>query len=193
MRARPRTCHFVGRPGQAKVERRQARCRNRARRGLARLGSDSAARGLLGLPAAMTTAALTATLLAGIVFLASACGDDGGDEAPASLDGTSWKLVEGTSIAIPDDVEMTIAFESGRASGSGGCNQFMGPYDQAGEQISLGRLASTRMACAEEVMGAERAYLSALESVTSSSATGGVLVLSDSSGQALLRYEATSE
>jgi heat shock protein HslJ len=69
----------------------------------------------------------------------------------------------------------------------------MGPYDQAGEQISLGRLASTRMACAEEIMSAERAYFSALESVSSWSATGGVLVLSGGSSQALLRYEATSE
>lgn len=141
----------------------------------------------------MTTAALSATLLAGIVFFASCGGEDDDAEAPASLDGTSWTLVEGTDITIPDDTEMTIAFEAGRTSGSGGCNRFMGSYDQAGEQISLGRLASTRMACAEEVMSAERAYLSALESVTSSSATGGVLVLSDSSGQALLRYEATSE
>jgi heat shock protein HslJ len=141
----------------------------------------------------MRPLAFTATLLAGIAFLAAACGADDGDEAPASLDGTSWRLVEGMGITIPDDVEMTIAFEAGRTSGSGGCNRFMGSYDQAGGQLSLGRLASTRMACADEVMSAERAYMSALESVTTSSATGGVLVFSTSSGQALLRYEATSE
>ncbi len=141
----------------------------------------------------MATLALTASLLAG-VFLATACGGDDDDaEAPASLDGTSWTLVEGTEITIPDDVDMTIAFEAGKASGSGGCNRFTGSYEQNGESISLGRLASTRMACAEEVMTAERAYHSALEAVTSWSATGGVLVLSDSSGPALLRYEATSE
>jgi putative lipoprotein len=110
-----------------------------------------------------------------------------------SLDGTSWRLVEGMDITIPDDVEMTIAFEAGGVSGSGGCNRFTGPYEQDGESISVRRLASTRMACAEEVMSAEQAYHSALESVTSWSATGGVLVLSDSAGEALLRYEATSE
>jgi putative lipoprotein len=140
----------------------------------------------------MTALALIASLLAG-VFLVSACGGDDDAEAPASLDGTSWTLVEGTDVTIPDDVEMTIAFQGGRASGSGGCNRFTGSYEQGGESISLGRLASTRMACAEEVMSAEQAYHSALESVTSWSATGGVLVLSDSSGQALLRYEAASE
>ena len=139
----------------------------------------------------MTTLALTASLLAG-VFLVS-CGGDDDAEAPASLDGTSWTLVEGMDVTIPDDVEMTIAFEGGRASGSGGCNRFTGSYEQDSEAISLGRLGSTRMACAEEVMSAEQAYHSALESVTSWSATGGVLVLSDSAGEALLRYEAASE
>jgi len=140
----------------------------------------------------MTTLALTASLFAG-VLLVSACGGDDDAEAPASLDGSSWRLVEGMDLTIPDDVEMTIAFEAGRASGSGGCNRFTGSYEQDGESISLGRLASTRMACEEEVMSAEQAYHSALESVSSWSATGGVLVLTDSSGQALLRYEATSE
>jgi heat shock protein HslJ len=140
----------------------------------------------------MTSLALTASLLAGL-FILSGCGGGGDAEEPPSLNGTSWTLVEGTEITIPDDVEMTIAFEAGRASGSGGCNRFTGSYDQDGESISLGKLALTRMACAEEVMSAERAYHSVLESVTSWSATGGVLVLSDGSGQALLRYEATSE
>jgi hypothetical protein len=69
----------------------------------------------------MTTLALTASLVA-CVFLVSACGGDDDAEAPASLDGTSWRLVEGTDITIPDDTEMTIAFEAARTSGSGGCN-----------------------------------------------------------------------
>ena len=139
----------------------------------------------------MTTAALSARLLAGIVFFASCGGEDDDAEAPASLDGSSWTLVEGMDVTIPDDVAMTIAFEAGRASGSGGCNRFTGSYEQDGESISLGRVASTRMACDEEVMSAERAYLSALESVSLWSAIGGVLVLSDNSDQALLRYEAS--
>jgi heat shock protein HslJ len=141
----------------------------------------------------MTTFALTASLVAGVFLLAACGGDDDDAAAPPSLDGTSWSLVEGMDITIPDDGEMTIAFEGGRASGSGGCNRFAGSYEQDGDSISLGRLASTRMACAEAVMTAERSYHSALESVTSWSATGGVLVLSDGGGEALLRYEATSE
>ena len=126
-----------------------------------------------------------------MLFVSACGGDDRGDE-PASLDGSSWTLLEGEGITIPNDVTPTIAFESGRASGSGGCNRFTGTYDEEGAKLSLGMLVSTRMACAEDVMSAEAAYLSALESVSSWSATGGELVLSDSSGRRLLRYEAAS-
>lgn len=143
----------------------------------------------------VTTAALTAGLLAGTLLLASACGGDdggGGGEELTSLDGTSWTLVEGMEITIPDDIEMTLQFEGGRASGSGGCNRFMGGYEEDGQSVSFGQLASTRMACPEEIMSAETAYLAALESVSSGSATEAELVLSDSSEQELLRYEATS-
>jgi heat shock protein HslJ len=109
-------------------------------------------------------------------------------EERASLDGSSWTLVEGAGIATPDSVSLTIAFEAGRVSGSGGCNRFTGSYREEGTSISLGTLASTRMACAEEIMRAESAYFSALESASSWSATSDELVLADVSGRALLRY-----
>ena len=135
--------------------------------------------------------ALTASLLVFVLFASACGGDDSGDE-PTSLDGSSWTLVEGEGITMPKDVTPTIAFESGTVSGSGGCNRFTGTYDEDGAKLSLGMLATTRMACAEDVMSAEAAYLSALESVSSWSAAGGELMLSDSSGQRLLRYETAS-
>ena len=46
------------------------------------------------------------------------------------------------------------------------------------------------MACAGEVMTAERAYLAALESVSSWSATDAELMLSDAAGDELLRHRA---
>ena len=67
-----------------------------------------------------------------------------------SLDGTSWTLVEGTDITIHHDGAMTLAFEGGRASGSGGCNRFTGSYQEDGESVSFGQAASTRMACLEK-------------------------------------------
>jgi heat shock protein HslJ len=106
----------------------------------------------------VTPAALTANLVALVLFASECGGDDEGDEL-ASLDGSSWILVEGEGITIPGAVMPTIAFEAGRVSGSGGCNRFTGSYEEEGETLSLGMLASTRMACAEDVMRAETAYL----------------------------------
>jgi heat shock protein HslJ len=64
-------------------------------------------------------------------------------------------LVEGAGITIPDDVTMTLQFEGDSASGSGGCNRFTGTYEEDRNSISFGPLASTRMACPEEIMSAE--------------------------------------
>jgi putative lipoprotein len=137
----------------------------------------------------VTPAALTASLVALTLFASARGGDDGGNEL-ASLEGSSWTLVEGEGMTTPGRVMPTIEFDAGRVSGSGGCNRFTGSYEEEGEMLTLGMLAATRMACAEDVMRAETAYFSALESVASWSGTGDELVFSDSSGRTLLRYEA---
>jgi heat shock protein HslJ len=121
--------------------------------------------------------------------LAGSSGDDDG-AAVGTLDGTSWLLAEGKDMSIPQEVRMTIAFAAARVSGSSGCNRFTGTYQEDGESISLGPLAGTRMACADEVMTAERAYLAALAEAASWSATAASLTLSNEAGEKLLRYEA---
>jgi heat shock protein HslJ len=112
--------------------------------------------------------------------------------ALTTLDGTSWSLQEGASVTIPDGVTMTIEFQDERASGKGGCNRFTGAYVQDGDSLSIGPLAGTRMACADEVMEAESAYLAALESARAWSGTVAELVLSDGTGAELLRFEPAS-
>ena len=124
-----------------------------------------------------------------VLIVMAGCGDDDGGSI-ASLAGTSWSLAEGAGITIPDGVTMTIAFEDGRTSGAGGCNRFTGSYEEEGDSISFGALATTRMACREEVMNAENAYLAALDSASTWSATEDELVLSDGSGEELLRHTA---
>ena len=110
------------------------------------------------------------------VTLAAGCGDDDDDgSALASLDGTSWSLAEGKGVTVPIEFTMTVAFAGGTASGSSGCNRFTGAYEEVGRSVSFGPLATTRTACADEVMTAEHAYLAALESVSSWSATDAEL------------------
>jgi len=84
----------------------------------------------------------------------------------SSLSG-SWRLVimgEPTSPGVvPQATKLTAEFSDGHISGSGGCNRFMGGYHTQGDQLSIGPLASTFMACEQPVMGQEMKYLAALQ------------------------------
>jgi putative lipoprotein len=55
----------------------------------------------------------------------------------------------------------------GGISGTGGCNRIMGKARIEGATITLGPLATTRMACSPAVMDQERKFLAALEAVRS--------------------------
>jgi heat shock protein HslJ/uncharacterized membrane protein len=77
-----------------------------------------------------------------------------GQAAAASLWGTAWRL---------ENSQATLEFPAeGRASGNGSCNRFNGVVAIEGSTIQFGGLASTRKACAEDVMRQEDSYLAAL-------------------------------
>jgi len=84
----------------------------------------------------------------------------------SSLDGT-WRLTvmgEPTSPGVvPQATELTAEFAGDRLFGSGGCNRFMGGFQTEGDQLTVGPLASTSMACEEPVMDQEARYLAALQ------------------------------
>jgi heat shock protein HslJ len=63
----------------------------------------------------------------------------------------------------PQTTELTADFSGDRISGSGGCNRFTGGFKTQGQQLSIGPLASTFMACEESVMTQETRYLTALQ------------------------------
>ncbi|WP_202395845.1 META domain-containing protein [Stappia sediminis] len=51
----------------------------------------------------------------------------------------------------------------GRISGSGGCNRMTGQAEIDGDQIKIGPLASTRMACPDALMNQEQTFFQVLE------------------------------
>jgi heat shock protein HslJ len=61
----------------------------------------------------------------------------------------TWNLVklEGEKIDHDGPRIPHIRFETDKASGFDGCNNFFGNYTVAGNKLSFGPLASTRMAC----------------------------------------------
>lgn len=123
----------------------------------------------------------------------------GEEAAPVALPlvGTMWTL---TTIASGDAVssvvmgtEVTAEFTAdATVSGSAGCNRYSGSYTWTGDQLSFSPLASTKMACADDVMAQESAFLSGMQDVASFAVDGAQLKLMDASGALLLGFEGTA-
>jgi heat shock protein HslJ len=106
----------------------------------------------------------TATLELGDTVL-SGCGGDPRDLLTAS---EVWTVTEIAGEAPIDDTEVEIGFSpEGGVFGTGGCNRLNGTYQITGEGLSFGPIASTRMACPEDIMAQEQAFFAALEQVIS--------------------------
>lgn len=105
------------------------------------------------------------------------------------LDGSEWALVSMAGVAPVAGSSFTLKFEQGNATGSGGCNQYRGPYTASGSSLTFGMIAATKRACIESERNAqETAYFDALSRVKSFEGTADRLVLKDSGGATLLEY-----
>lgn len=106
------------------------------------------------------------------------------------LSGTSWEAVNFNNgnqaiVGVITGTALTAEFgRDGTLSGNGGCNNYNGPYKVDGEEIKIGPLASTMMACTEPegVMEQETQYLAALQMAESYQVEGQVLELHRSDG-----------
>ena len=100
-----------------------------------------------------------------------------------NLAGSEWRPSRiGTSEVSPK-AGMFVQFKSaGKLAGHGGCNRFFGQYKISGNEISIGPLGATRMACSEPVMALELAFFSALEGTKSFRRDKTKLVLFNASG-----------
>jgi heat shock protein HslJ len=130
-----------------------------------------------------------------VSFAMAACGgsSDGGGGG-GQIEGISWVLVSyrgsnGDSTQGPGDVEVTARFESGTVAGNGGCNAYTGPYTISGSDLSVGPLASTRMACPPPLDGVEDVYLANLEAAATYSADQSTLTIRNSDGDDVLTYQ----
>jgi heat shock protein HslJ len=106
-----------------------------------------------------------------------------------SLAGTSWQAtgINNGKEAVVSEAgteKVTAAFGAdGTLSGSGGCNTYTGSYTTAGsDEITIGALAATEMACEEPAMQIEQQYFAALGNVTTYQIDGNTLTLRDANG-----------
>ena len=72
---------------------------------------------------------------------------------------------------------IVLDLEEAHVSGSTGCNRIAGAFALGEDELRFGPLATTRMACAEEVMRRETQFLDALARVTSYVLEGVTLTL----------------
>ena len=103
----------------------------------------------------------------------------------ATLAGMEWTLVEIDSEPLPAGARPpTATFEGTRISGFGGCNRYMGGVgEEAGPgSMTVGPLASTRMACPPPEMDIEDRFLAGLAKISRYTFLGSRLALSGMDG-----------
>ncbi len=114
----------------------------------------------------------------------------------AELEGTTWILnglaERGGIVSTWIDESIEARFENGKVAGSSGCNQFSASYELDGESLLIGPAISTKMACENEVMQRETAFLSALGEVTSFVIERQTLRLLDGQGNPALIFRSAS-
>ena len=100
----------------------------------------------------------------------------------ASLVNTYWKLtsLRGNPVTMAEgqqrEASMVLQGEPAMAKGFAGCNRFSGGYQYAGNSLTLGPLASTKMACAVG-MALETEFLGVLDDTRLFNIDGDMLTL----------------
>ena len=111
-----------------------------------------------------------------------------------------WTIADVNGGGVIDNAPMDIAFEGGapgapgRVAGRAACNRFTGGWTQAGNAVTPGPLATTRMACPPALMQLEAKTLATLAAVrtVSQERTGAVRLLAPD-GRALTLRRAASK
>ena len=137
-----------------------------------------------------------AALRLGVLVLgcfALACAGTTPPPLPMTLENAHWTLVSlgagGAPIAkTQSEPFLVFGPAPGRMSGSGGCNRLAGSYEQKGDKLTFGPIASTRMACAQG-MEVEDALGTALSGTATLRIEGGRLELRDAAGVLLAEFQ----
>ncbi len=105
-----------------------------------------------------------------------------------TLAGSSWTVTNYNNgaeavVGPVEGSELTLLFGADNAvSGSGGVNNFNGPFESGDTSIKIGPLATTMMAGPDDLMAQEQQYLAALQAATEWEVANGVLTLRDGEG-----------
>ncbi|VWX59814.1 Heat shock protein HslJ [Burkholderiales bacterium 8X] len=137
-----------------------------------------------------TAAAFALAVLAG-------CGSNISLDEP--IEGPVWQLEQlGNELIEPsndprENAQISFDGNSGRVSGTGGCNRVSGTYQRMGSSLKLGQLGATRMACANPAVNInETQFFAALQQTASYRLQNrSRLVLLDGSGRTVATLAAS--
>jgi heat shock protein HslJ len=121
-----------------------------------------------------------------LVIALTGCASSGGpggvaeETAMADISG-EWQLEKASdaegAMAV-NGVPVTLTVTGTEVAGQGPCNGYSGSIETDGDEVAVGPLVQTRMACADERRtDLERRYIAALESVSGSRLAGETLTL----------------
>jgi len=109
------------------------------------------------------------------------------------LDGSAWVAAAIAGRQVHGSTTATLQFEKGRLSGTDGCNRYTGTYSVNGPAFEVSpQLASTRMACPEQVANEAQAYMAALSASKLYRIDGARLLLLSADGTTLVTLAAQS-
>ena len=96
-------------------------------------------------------------------------------KAPAGgpIEGTPWKLVYMNG-DIPEELEITAVFQSGKVTGKGVCNRYFADYEIESGILKIGPVGATKMMCPENAL-LESQYFGVLSKAQSFSVNGKTL------------------
>ena len=118
------------------------------------------------------------------------------EAVPITLTGTTWSATgintgtDAVSSLVAGTTVTAVFAEDGTISGNAGCNTYNGTYEASGKDLTIGPLATTRMACEPDVSEQEANYLAALGRVTTYTIRGDQLELRDDEGALQAGYVA---
>lgn len=108
----------------------------------------------------------------------------------AALEGATWRLVSlpGHDAAALATIQggVSVTFADGSLQAFAGCNRLRGSYAIEGDQLRLGPVAGTMMACPEPAMTVENAVKAALTGTPRFAVDGDRLTLTATSGADLV-------
>jgi len=87
---------------------------------------------------------------------------------PGDLLAGHWRVTEVERAAVAEGIEVDMTFDpaSGRVFGGSGCNRYNGGFTLTGEGLTFGAAAGTMMACPDDQMTVEQAFLRGLTTVS---------------------------